>query len=521
MDGQSTEFLDRLPVREYWDIVRRRRWYIILTAILVTVATAVVVYRMPNTYRAETVILVDPQKVPDSYVTSTVSASIADRLSTIQQQVMSPSRLKRIIDTLNLYPEMRKRSSEQEVVEVMQQSTLVEVVNPGGQRLSAFRIAFHGRNAVEVAQVANQLASMFIEENLRVREQQSYGTAEFLESELLNTKKQLQEKEAQLQQIRSRYVTDLPESKQFHLEALTNLRARLRASEDQLNRAQQEKVYLQSVLISTAPTVDLDAGGMNPRTSTLQTQIQKIESNLSDLRSRYGPNYPDVRKLQNQLDELKKRTAVEEKNQPGAEIPAVPARPVVHNPVIEAQLRKLDQEIADQAKFQGQLQPQIDFHMQKLEQVPFFEQQIGGLMRDYDSLRAHYTSLLDKKLAAEMSSALESRQKAERFVILDPATVPEKPYGPKRGLFDFAGLLGGLLGGIGLAMVVEMADESVRTDREASRILGVTAMVSIPTISTRRQKRNATIRAFAMVAGTLASSAVLGLLVSYLGRKLF
>ncbi len=517
------ELFGDLQIRDYLQIAKRQKWWIILTTLAVCIPTVVVGLRLPNLYKSETVILVDPQKVPDSYVPSTVSSSIVERLTTIKQQVLSPTRLKRLIDTLNLYPHLRARRSEQQIIAEIQKSIVVDVVSPGGAQLSAFRIAFSGKNPREVAQVTNQLASMFIEENLKVREQQSYGTAEFLDKELQETKKQLEQKEGELQAIKSRYIMDLPESKQYHLEMMTNLRNQLQAIEDRVNRAKQEKVYLQSLMVSVAPTIDLDTGLEGVQAPPYQSQIQKLESRLSELRARYGSNYPDIRRVQKEIDQLKAKATAEEDKVP-VRVEAEPATATGRtrrNPVLESQIQKLNQEIAEQSKLTPTLQEQINFHLSKLERIPVFEQQIIVQMRDYDTLRAHYTRLLDKKLSAEMSSALESRQKGERFVVLDPAMVPEKPFAPNRLMISLAGLLGGLMAGVGLAAIVEITDESVRDEREAARITGKPVLVGIPRILTKRQRRQNRLRALGAVAATVICSAAFGLLISRVSDQIF
>jgi polysaccharide biosynthesis transport protein len=235
--ARTQELFSQLQLRDYVAIGLRRRWWIILTAMTVTISSLIVIWRLPNIYRAETVILVDPQKVPDSYVASTVTSSIADRLSTLQQEVMSPTRLKRVIDSMGLYPELKGKLGDQEIVARMQKAIAVEVVAQGTRSSSAFRVAYQGRNPIEVAQVTNQLAAMFIDENLKAREQQSYGTAEFLDNELEQTKKDLEAKEKELGEIKSKYILDLPDSKQYHLEALATLRNQLRTSQDKVDRA--------------------------------------------------------------------------------------------------------------------------------------------------------------------------------------------------------------------------------------------------------------------------------------------
>lgn len=515
----NNELLGQLQFRDYVQIAQRRKWWIILTTIIIAVASFVVIWRLPNIYRSETVILVDPQKVPDNYVASTVTSSIADRLSTLQQEVMSPTRLKRVIDNMGLYPELRGKVGDQEIVAKMQKAILVEVVTQGGRTLSAFRVAFQGKNPVEVAQVANQLAAMFIGENLKTREQQSYGTAEFLENELQKTKKDLEDKEKELGDIKSKYILDLPDSKQYHLEALATLRGQLRASQDKLDRAQQEKSYLQSLSVSTAPTLDLDTSG--PGMSPYQNQIQKLEATLSELRSRYGPNHPDVRKIQAQLSGLKEKSAAEQKDEPVIEAPAVPLKRTLKNPVIESQLQKLNDTVQSETKQQNQLTEQINFHVSKLERVPVFEQRIAGLMRDYDSLRAHYASLNDKKLSAEMSNNLENRQKGERFVILDPAQVPDRPAAPNRMLLAFGALIGGLIGGAALAMLRELSDESVRSESEAAKILGKPVLAGVPAIADGKKSGFLFIRGVGAVIATSIASVFLGFGLSYITGRFF
>lgn len=508
----ATEASINQQIREYLDLARRRKMWIILIALAISVCTGVVASRLPNVYRAETVILVDPQKVPDSYVPSTVSSSVSDRLSTMRQQVMSPTQLGRVIDDLRLFPSLRDKVSRQDLVARMQKSTTIEVVDPGGQRLGAFRIAYSGADPHQSADVANRLASMFIQTNLKVRQSQFNGTAQFLESELQETKHQLEQKEQTLQAVKNRYILDLPESKQYHLEALNNLRDQLRASQDQVSRASQSKMYLESMEGMNAPIVELDsaAGPASP----YQAQIQKLDTQLKQLQERYGPNYPEVRKVRDQLNQLKAKSGSETPAVAIQDTPAVVAKKSTRNPVIEAQRNKLDQEIQDQTKRQADLQQQIQYHISKLERVPVVEQQIAGLMRDYDSLRTHYNQLQEKKLGAEMASELETHEAGERFVVLDPAVPPNRPFSPNRALIIGAGLVLGILAGIAVAIIIEMSDESVRHEREAAQIFGKPILVGIPKIITDQQHAWNRLRAAGVIAGTATAAASVGFVIS-------
>lgn len=521
MQNQSPGHADlgSIDFRRYLEVARRRLAWIILPALAIFFCTVVVARRLPDVFRSETVILVDAQQVPAAYVTPTVSSTIQDRLNTIQQQVMSPTRLKRMINKLGLYANLRGRVSDEALVRKVQKATLIDVVNPGGGRLSSFKLGFESGNAIEASKVANELASTFIEENLRARQEQFVGTAEFLDNELQDAKKELEAKEHQIEAIKSSSVLDLPESKQFHIEALNNLKMQLTASQDRVNRAEQDKVMLESMMNTSAPTVDLDAGGGGANVSPLQGQIQKAEAHLSELQVRYGPSFPDVQKAQADLDRLKKKAAEEEAHLPAQAQPETQLKGK-KNPVLEGQIQKLNQDIEEQTKLQASLQQQVDFHVSKLEREPVFEQQIAGLTRDYDSLRAHYQNLLDKKLAAQMASELEATQKGERFVVLDPAPVPEHPYGPDRLLISVAGLIGGLLGGIGLVLVIEINDPSVRSESEAAQLLGARVLASMPQIRTAAQMRSQIMLFAGAGILTVAGSAGLGLVISKLAERI-
>jgi succinoglycan biosynthesis transport protein ExoP len=511
--GGGSDFLGDLRMRDYVRIAKRRKWVIILTALGLCVASSVMAKRLPNIYKSQTTILVDPQKVPDAYVPTTVSTSVAERLNTLTEQVTSPTLLRQLRDQMHLYPEAQGRAAEEGIVKKMQRSIAIETVN-GGHQINAFQIAYSDHDPIIAARMANELAHALIRTNLQAREQEFTGTAEFLDNELQDTKKQLEQKESELAAIKSKYMMDLPESKQFHLEALSTLRQQLQNIQDRVNRDQQEKILDQSMMGTTNPTVDMDTG--DGHSSPEDSQIQKLESTLSELRSRYGSNYPDVRKAQAELDALKAKAARQAKNQPAqVEVPEAPTSGGVHNPVLEAQIAKLDEDIKEQTKLEPAIQQQIDFHMSKLGQEPVFEQQIAGLMRDYDMLRSHYDRLLDKKLGAEMASDLEVHQRGENFVILDAAMPPLFPVAPNRPLIGFAGLIGGVLMGIALAMIMEITDESVRNEREAIDIFRAPVLTGVPFVQNPKQTRLSYARLALACAATVIAATVVGMVASH------
>jgi len=272
-----------------------------------------------------------------------------------------------------------------------------------------------------------------------------------------------------------------------------------------------------------APTVDID-NAIGSGTRLYQTEIQKLETKLMQLRTRYGPSHPEVRKAQDDLDRLKARAA-NESQEDAAVVDPPPAAQTQgqkrRNPVLEAQIQKLNEEMQQQTAQLEPLQAQMKFHESKLEQMPIFEQQIARLQADCDILKTQYTGLLDKEKAAELSHALEVRQKGEKFEVLDAATTPNKPAAPNRLLICIAGVIGGLLAGFALAAVAEMNDESVRSEGDATRILGKPVLSVIPQIVSTREQHLKFWRTAGLLTGTVVGSAVIGLILSLVSGRIF
>jgi polysaccharide chain length determinant protein (PEP-CTERM system associated) len=511
----------RLPINEYLEIARHWKWWIILSTIALAVAAATVAARLPNVYSAAVIVKVDAQKVPSNFVPSPVNSGLDERLGEIQAQLFSATNLRNLISTMNLYPEQRGGISDDEIVQYMRRSITIDTVVQNGRPVSAFRISYRGRNPVVVTEVANRLANGFIEENLKVRATVSSGTAEFLEAELQRTKEELEKKETELRSIKTRYVMDLPESQQFHVQALDSLQRQMRDSGDRVREDERQKAYLQSMMASYPPTADLDSGVSGGRGSGNEPQIQKLEARLAELRLRYGPAHPDVLKVQADLDDLKKKAAEEEANHPTVQVAPQQAPRVIHNPVLESQIAKLDDEIKAQKKLQQDLQPQVDFHMSKLGRIPIVEEQMTELTRDYETLRQHYLTVLEKKLAADEANRVENGQKGEHFVVLDPAHIPDAPIGPKRLFITLAGLIAGVACGIGLAVVREITDRSVRNELEAAEVGGAPVLVCVPPILCRKDLVRRRTLALVAVSATVGIALGLGFVTSSFVARFF
>jgi|HubBroStandDraft_6_1064221.scaffolds.fasta_scaffold01375_9 succinoglycan biosynthesis transport protein ExoP len=501
-EGVNLSGLEYYGFRDYLRMFKRRKWFAIITVFSVALATAAVAYLIPNSYKATTVILVDPQKVPDYYVNSTVTISVVDRLATLRQQILSETRLTQVIEEMGLYKDLKKKEPQEELVKRMQKDIVVELAPTGHpeKSLGAFSVSYLNPNPAVAAQVTNRLASLFIEENIKDREQSVEGTADFLTKELEDAHKDLTEKEAQITALKTKNVGELPESEGTQVQALNSLQIELQGEREAVNQAHQQKVYLESLLGDNPSVVNLDADE-TPELALMQSQLAQQESELDTLRKRYGPGYPEVVKKNAEIKDLQSRMANAEKE--NAARPKVKPTPVKsRNPVVESQLSRLDDEIRQHEKRQHDIEQQITVRQAQLERIPIFQQQISAVMRDYQAAQDHYKYLLERKFSADMASDLETRQKGERFEVLDAAQVPDKPDTPNRPLINGIGLLGGLMVAFVGALALEILDPSVKTEREVINELQAPIFGEIPWLPTRAENRRKLRRTMAALAGT-------------------
>ena len=509
-------------LEHFYLVLVHRKWVIVPIFILISVATAIFSYRLPDIYSAYTLVLVDPQQVPENYVQPTVTGNIGNRLGSLTQQIMSATRLQRIIDNFNLYAEERETLPREDVISGMRRDISVNVVSNfrGASALQAFQITYRGKDPQLVAQVTNELASLFIEENLKARERVATGTNEFLEHRLEAMRNTLLDQENRLKAFKLQHVGEMPEHQGANIQILNQLQSRLQGLTDSVNRAQQQKTYLHAALESRREAAEArKAQADQAEAPELEAALPPEEelptgptaedirdaAQLRVLLSRYGESHPDVQRLKREvedrrllreqlMEQAKERAALaaklrseREQEQPKEEPVAAPEEEF---PEV-AQLDLLDEEIARSREQQEQVLEAISRTQARIEAVPVREQEITELVRDYNISRNNYQSLLSKKLEAETGTDLEIRQKGERFTILDPAQVPERPSGPNRLKINFTGSAFGLVLGVALAFLPEFLGSSITLAEQVTAYSGVPVLGVIPTIRTRvdRQRR--------------------------------
>lgn len=460
-----------LDLKTYLAALWRYRLVAICVLLVGVILTVTAVRGLPDVYASTTLIMVEPQDVPVTYVKPTTTERLEKRLQAMNQEVMSRTRLEKIIDDFELFASARKQGVPVErLVERMRKKISLQIF----QADNAFRITYEGSDPVTVQRVAARLANLYIDENLRMREEHATGTTEFMEGELDKARRQLETLETKVQEFKKAYMGELPEQQTANMSLLDGYRAQLRATTSSLSRALERKVLLEqqaSQIRSAHVAVASQAGSQQPMSPA--ARLQQLEAQLAEMRGRYTEEHPDVVHLQSLIEQLRGEAGGSGGGTAVAILPADLARNLVDAQLEITRLRQ------DEANLRGQ----IDVYQKRVENTFLRNQELEGLTRDYDVTRQGYQTLLDKKLEAQLSQSLEQRQKAERFRVIDPASLPEAPIRPNRPLSYGVGLGISLGLAILLPIVFGQLDSSFHAPEELTD-LALPVLAVIPQLNT-------------------------------------
>jgi len=332
---------------------------------------------------------------------------------------------------------------------------------------------------------------MFMEQSLRLREQQAEDTTQFLGAQLQEAKGKLDEQDAKLADFQSRYVGDLPENEQNNLTLLMGLSPQLEAGTQALNQAREEKAFVESMLNQQVAAWESSQKGQNPE--TLEQQLAKEQEQLLSLRARYTDEHPDVAKLKTDIAELQKgiqETATKKQKDPVEQEAKASSIEPLEIQQLRAQLHQAELAVSQKQNEQAHLQAQLNRLQGRLQLSPKIQQEFKYLTRDYQTALEFYNDLLKKRNESQMATELEHRQQGEQFRVLDAPSFPERPSFPNRPLFGFGGLGAGLLLGVGLVQLSELRDKSMRSKQDIETYLRLPTLAQISLMEPGARTKN-------------------------------
>jgi polysaccharide chain length determinant protein (PEP-CTERM system associated) len=439
---------------------------------------------LPNRYTSQADILIEEPTVPTDLVRPVITTGVAERLIGIRQQVLSGTRLEPLIGQFGLFPLEQNQVSTEGLVGKLRGAVALIPMKPIGDpdsgRLPGFSIRFTWEDPKTAQSVCSAISSMFIEQNLQLREENSEQTTKFFDQQLVEAKAKLDEQDSKLAAFETRFLGHLPEDAQINLNILGGLRSEFDAATQAIAHAQQDKSTGESNLAQQLASWQASQTGQNP--DTYEEQLAARQTQLAGLQAKYTDDHPDVIKAKIEIESLKQKIAesVAQSNRTASENSDKPSGEPSQFRRLRAQIASYDQTIAEKTKQQDRIQQEIKLYEDRVQSTPAIEQQYKEVTRDYQTALELYNDLLKKQAQSTMATYLERHQEAEQFRILDAANLPSSPSYPNRPLFGLGGAGGGLALALGIAFLLELRDTSLRSEKDVELLLQLPVLAMIP-----------------------------------------
>ncbi|MBZ5662473.1 MAG: hypothetical protein LAO08_18885 [Acidobacteriia bacterium] len=519
-------------LEDYWAILVRRRWWILLPAFLAWGMAWAISWVLPSVYKSESLILVDQQKVPDQYVVPNVSTNLQDRLQAMTEQILSRTRLQSTIDRFHLY---RPRHSwngllkSGDPVTQMRGDIKIDLVETPGHpgEFTAFKISYSAESPELARDVNAEITRLFIDENVKAQRRLSEDTTNFLENQLAQARSNMDEQEAKVAAFEARHMGDLPSQLATNVQILSGIQSQLQNTQQALDAARQQKLYLESLLQQYQSAQAAKGSGGEPsaaaRVQALDKELLEERVRLNDLESRYTDAFPDVAALKGTIAQTEQlRQQAENELASGQKAPSAPSTidPAAMEPSpngspismmqVQSQLKANELEIQNDQQHKKELESKIAEYQTRLNLTPTTEQELISISRGYEESKANYNSLQQKEMQSQLATSLEHRQQGDQFRIVDPPSLPKKPAAPNHLWFSLGGVLAGIALGLGLASLLEVVDVRVREEKDLIGIVAARVLVGIPRLNTGKEEA---VRALRLWTEWGAATALLMLMV--------
>jgi uncharacterized protein involved in exopolysaccharide biosynthesis len=554
---------DGIDTRQIRGIIRRRRKSFFIAFISILIIGTTMAFILPPIFLSKATILIEGQQIPPDYVRTTITSFVEERLQIITQRIMSRGRLLEIINRFNLYADMKEKYTTEEIIEKMREDIKFKTISAevkdrrtghASVATIAFTLSYEGKNPGTVQKVANVLTSLYLEENLKTREERASNTTEFLQQEMEQLRKQMDAFQTRISEFKTTHIRELPEYTNVNLQTIARLTRDLDQVRMQINALKERKILLQGMIVNVDPLTPIVTGEgetiMNPaeRLKYLRMTLISLQSNLSEkhpdikklkkeirelesevgkvddsvekirrlkdlegqlaaMKGKLGEKHPDVVKLSREIEALSS-----EVEHLGAERTALnlgaekPDNPAYIN--LKTQLESTDLEVAALLEQDKEIRKEIAKYEKRVEQAPAVEKEYAGLLRDYDNARAKYNELTSKYLEAKVALGMEETQRGERFTIIDPAQLPERPHKPNRLAIVIISFVLALGGGIGFAAIRETMDPSIKGVEELYRLAGVPVLSAISFMQTPQERRARRVKWAVVALGSIAAVGV-------------
>ncbi len=487
-------------------ILKRRKAAYILPFLLVFITSICVALLLPPVYKSKSTLLIEKREIPAEYVTSSITTFAEERMQNIHARILTSTRLLELIEQFDLYPELKDKKTKDEIIDKMKEDinlvpVNVEIADRRSGRTAtatiAFTLSYEGKNPAKVQKVANTITSLFLQEDLKVRKEQSSSAFDFLSAESEKVKARINELETDMALFKKENVESLPELFQLNRQTLDSVERNIEYTKESLRSLKEKKEELEEQLNNTNEFME-DTELQKEQKYQDERRLELLRIELINLKTKFSDLYPDVIKTKQEIDDLalkveKSRKKEKEKQKNPAYV------------TLSSRLAGMKSDIASTIKKIEEMEKQADEYRLRLATTPKVEEKYNSLVAEKNNLYRKHSELQSKMMEAKVARELESEQKGERFSLVEAARLPEKPFKPNRIAIVLIGIVLGIGAGTGLAALLEFSDSSFRKGEALSKVTGFPVLAEIPVIVTKQDRQKKRIKRMAIVTGMVAA----------------
>lgn len=505
---------------DYWKMLKRRKRLLLGPFFFITVLAGAVALLLPPVYKSTATILIKQREIPEEYVTASMTTYAEQRIQSINQRVLSSTRLMELINQFDLYANDRQKKTMDAIINGMRSDiklapVSVEIADRRTGRAAmatiAFTLSYEGTDPGQVQKVANTITTLFLEEDLKARKDQASSTYEFLEAETERVHRELTEYENRVASFKQQHVNTLPELLQVNMQALDNIQRTIDRTREDLRSLREKESTLEAELVNTPRDIQ-DALYQRETKEDDERRLESLRMELINLRTKFSDQYPDVKKLKQEISELSDKVAQDKVRQ---ESERTSKQEQINNPAyvtMRARLAGIRTDIASVRNNLATLEKQAAEYQARLAATPEVEQKYNALLTQRNTLKLKLSDLQAKMMEARVSQALETEQKGEHFTLVESARLPDRPFKPNRLAIALIGIVLGIGAGVGFAAAAEFSDTSFRDGDALTRATGFPVLTEVARMITPQERMRKRIKRIAIsvaAAGIIAGAVFL------------
>lgn len=544
-------------IKDYLKIIKRRRKYLLIPFVIILTISSVLAVILPPVFRSTATILIEEQEIPPDLVRSTVTSFAVQRIKVISQRIITRPNLNEIIQKYDLYPDERKKKSEERILEKMRDRLKIDTISAdvGGKNSSsskatiAFTLSFEDQNPGIAQKVANELTSLFLKENIKTRTESAENAMVFLREEAHRLKEKIQQIQTDLATFKEKNLDQLPQINQLNQQELNDIKNQLRALDNQELTLKERKFIIESDLsridpntsgVNSVPSlkdrlktleslypslaasysenhpdvvkarremesIKKEIGSTNEDLKKLNDELTNKKAELATLLEQYSEKHPDVIKLKKQID-LLQQSLVQAKQTEVTESRVEPENPAYIN--LTVQLKSINAEMESLDRTRTQLRQKMDTLRSSLREAPVVEKEYADLLQELDNSNLRYREVSQREMEASIAQQLEVEHKGERFTLIDPPQAPLEPISPNRKAIFFLGIIFALAASFGIVALMEMMNATINSENTITAILGVAPLASIPYLQNKQEHSAVVKRHRILIIGAIITAIV-------------